>query len=206
MSLRAEIEGLCRRRFGITFVHGLRQHGLQLLGAPAERHIHAWAGPRRGYLLLEHFSVVMMYQYAGLLANGLSYNQLEYRNTDQLSPIALITAMQALGAPDVIVQSHSRNGGHRDYWAAIGCLNYRADTHYRFRLIFPSQDIAETVYANYRTAASTNTLPQKCPKRYGYYHYRTCAGTTRPKPSSTHRARPPCHSSTARSVSAPFRL
>ncbi|RHZ13529.1 hypothetical protein DYB26_015089 [Aphanomyces astaci] len=40
--------------------------------------------------------------------------------------------------------------GPRDHWAAIGCLNWSSEGQYRFRLVFPSQSMAENVYANFR--------------------------------------------------------
>ncbi|RLO02187.1 hypothetical protein DYB28_014629 [Aphanomyces astaci] len=44
--------------------------------------------------------------------------------------------------------------GPRDHWAAIGCLNWPSEGQYRFRLVFPSQSMAENVYANFRRHAA----------------------------------------------------
>ncbi|RHZ04961.1 hypothetical protein DYB31_004223 [Aphanomyces astaci] len=149
------------------FHGGLSEHGQQLLGTPIQRTALAWAAPRRGYLFLRDISVVMLYQYAGVLSNGLSYHQLEYRNRSKLAPADILCALRALGATDAIVQSYSRmSGAHgpRDHWAAIGCVNWPTEGNYRFRLVFPSQTMAETVYANYRLhAAGTNRLDQVPP-------------------------------------------
>ncbi|RHY53960.1 hypothetical protein DYB38_004209 [Aphanomyces astaci] len=153
INYRREIEDVCQERFGLTFRGGLLEHGQQLLGDPLQRTIQAWAAPRRGYLFLRDISVVMIYQYAGVLDNGLSFHQLEYRNPSKTSPGDLMCALRALGATDAIVQSHTRmSGTHgpRDHWAAIGCINWPSEGHYRFRLVFPSQSMAETVYANFR--------------------------------------------------------
>ncbi|RHY24737.1 hypothetical protein DYB28_000125 [Aphanomyces astaci] len=64
-------------------------------------------------------------------------------------------ALRALGATDAIVQSHTQisvTHGPRDHWAAIGCVNWPSEGQYRFRLVFPSPSMAETVYvyANFR--------------------------------------------------------
>ncbi|RHZ19157.1 hypothetical protein DYB37_008079, partial [Aphanomyces astaci] len=153
INYRREIEDVCQERFGLTFRGGLLEHGQQLLGDPLQRTIQAWAAPRRGYLFLRDISVVMIYQYAGVLDNGLSFHQLECRNPSKTSPGDLMCALRALGATDAIVQSHtrmSRTHGPRDHWAAIGCINWPSEGHYRFRLVFPSQSMAETVYANFR--------------------------------------------------------
>ncbi|ETV71327.1 hypothetical protein H257_13454 [Aphanomyces astaci] len=153
INYRREIEDVCQERFGLTFRGGLLEHGQQLLGDPLQRTIQAWAAPRRGYLFLRDISVVMIYQYAGVLDNGLSFHQLEYRNPSKTSPGDLMCALRALGATDAIVQSHTRmSGTHgpRDHLAAIGCIKWPSEGHYRFRLVFPSQSMAETVYANFR--------------------------------------------------------
>ncbi|RHY41113.1 hypothetical protein DYB34_009164 [Aphanomyces astaci] len=167
VNFRKEIETTCEERFGLTFHGGLSEHGQQLLGTPIQRTALAWAAPRRGYLFLRDISVVMLYQYAGVLSNGLSYHQLEYRNRSKLPPADILCALRALGATDAIVQSYSRmSGAHgpRDHWAAIGCVNWPTEGNYRFRLVFPSQTMAETVYANYRLhAAGTNRLDQVPP-------------------------------------------
>ncbi|RHY78921.1 hypothetical protein DYB30_005214 [Aphanomyces astaci] len=167
VNFRKEIETICEERFGLTFHGGLSEHGQQLLGTPIQRTALAWAAPRRGYLFLRDISVVMLYQYAGVLSNGLSYHQLEYRNRSKLPPADILCALRALGATDAIVQSYSRmSGAHgpRDHWAAIGCVNWPTEGNYRFRLVFPSQTMAETVYANYRLhAAGTNRLDQVPP-------------------------------------------
>ncbi|RLO06695.1 hypothetical protein DYB28_007258, partial [Aphanomyces astaci] len=167
VNFRKEIETICEERFGLTFHGGLSEHGQQLLGTPIQRTALAWAVPRRGYLFLRDISVVMLYQYAGVLSNGLSYHQLEYRNRSKLPPADILCALRALGATDAIVQSYSRmSGAHgpRDHWAAIGCVNWPTEGNYRFRLVFPSQTMAETVYANYRLhAAGTNRLDQVPP-------------------------------------------
>ncbi|RHY68987.1 hypothetical protein DYB34_009384 [Aphanomyces astaci] len=99
----------------------------------------------------------MVYQYAGVLDNGLSFHQLEYRNPSKTTPGDLMCALRGLGATDAIIQSHTRmSGAHgpRDHWAAIGCLNWPSEGQYRFRLVFPSQSMAENVYANFRRHAA----------------------------------------------------
>ncbi|RHY88372.1 hypothetical protein DYB35_008669, partial [Aphanomyces astaci] len=95
----------------------------------------------------------MVYQYASVLDNGLSFHQLEYRNPSKTTPGALMCALRTLGTTHAIFQSHTRISGlhgPRDHWAAIGCLNWPSEGQYRFRLVFPSQSMAETVYANFR--------------------------------------------------------
>ncbi|RLO09969.1 hypothetical protein DYB28_008188 [Aphanomyces astaci] len=153
LNYRREIEDICQKRYGLTFRGGLMEHGQQLLGDPLQRTVQAWAAPRRGYLFLRDISVVMVYQYAGVLDNGLSFHQLEYRNPSKTTPGDLMCALRVLGATHAIVQSHTRMSGlhgPRDHWAAIGCLNWPSEGQYRFRLVFPSQSMAETVYANFR--------------------------------------------------------
>ncbi|ETV75946.1 hypothetical protein H257_09905 [Aphanomyces astaci] len=104
----------------------------------------------------------MVYQYAGVLDNGLSFHQLEYRNPSRTTPGDLMCALRALGATDAIIQSHTRmSGAHgpRDHWAANGCLNWPSEGQYRFRLVFPSQTMAENVYATFcRHAAGPERL------------------------------------------------
>ncbi|RLO13203.1 hypothetical protein DYB28_007400 [Aphanomyces astaci] len=107
VNFRKEIETICEERFGLTFHGGLSEHGRQLLGTPIQRTALAWAAPRRGYLFLRDISVVMLYQYAGVLSNGLSYHQLEYRNRSKLPPADILYALRAVGATDAIVQSYS---------------------------------------------------------------------------------------------------
>ncbi|RHZ40533.1 hypothetical protein DYB26_012659, partial [Aphanomyces astaci] len=157
LNYRREIEDICQERYGLTFCGGLMEHGQQLLGDPLQRTVQAWAAPRRGYLFLRDISVVMVYQYAGVLDNGLSFHELEYRNPSKTTPGDLMCALRALGATDAIIQSHTRmSGAHgpRDHWAAIGCLNWPSEGQYRFRLVFPSQSMAENVYANFRRHAA----------------------------------------------------
>ncbi|RHY83427.1 hypothetical protein DYB37_007548 [Aphanomyces astaci] len=152
LNYRREIEDICQERYGLTFRGGLMEHGQQLLGDHLQCTVQAWAAPRRGYLFLRGISVVMVYQYAGVLDNGLSFHQLEYRNPSKTTPGDLMCALRVLGATDAIIQSHTRMSGlhgPRDHWAAIGCLNWPSDGQYRFRLVFPSQSMAETVYANF---------------------------------------------------------
>ncbi|ETV68659.1 hypothetical protein H257_15465 [Aphanomyces astaci] len=90
LNYRREIEDICQERYGHTFLGGMGR-----------------------YLFLRDISVVMVYQYAGVLDNGLSFHQLEYRNPSKITP------------GDLMCQ----------------CL---------FRLVFPSQRMAETVYAKFR--------------------------------------------------------
>ncbi|RQM11594.1 hypothetical protein B5M09_004798 [Aphanomyces astaci] len=45
------------------------------------------------YLFLRDISVVMVYQYAGVLDNGLSFHQLEYRNPSKITPGDLMCAL-----------------------------------------------------------------------------------------------------------------
>ncbi|ETV64792.1 hypothetical protein H257_18368 [Aphanomyces astaci] len=162
VNFRKEIETICEERFGLTFHGGISEHGQQPLRTPIQRTALAWAAPRRGYLFLGDIFVVMLYQYAGVLSNGLSYHQLEYRNRSKLAPADILCALRALGDTDAIVQNYSRmSGAHgpRDHWAAIGCVNWPTEGNYRFRLVILSQIMAETVYANYRLhAAGTNRL------------------------------------------------
>ncbi|KAF0705714.1 hypothetical protein AaE_014396 [Aphanomyces astaci] len=106
LNYRREIEDICQERYGLTFRGGLMEHGQQLLGDPLQRTVQAWAAPRRGYLFLRDISMVMVYQYAGVLDNGLSFHQLEYRNPSKISPGDLMCALRALGATDAIVQSY----------------------------------------------------------------------------------------------------
>ncbi|KAF0774581.1 hypothetical protein AaE_001719, partial [Aphanomyces astaci] len=98
LNYRREIEDICQERYGLTFRGGLMEHGQQLLGDPIQRTVQAWAAPRRGYLFLRDISVVMVYQYAGVLDNGLSFHQLEYRNPSKTTPGDLMCALRALGA------------------------------------------------------------------------------------------------------------
>ncbi|RHY99711.1 hypothetical protein DYB31_014692, partial [Aphanomyces astaci] len=144
VNFRKEIETICEERFGLTFHDGLSEHGQQLLGTPIQRTALAWVAPRRGYLFLRDISVVMLYQYAGVLSNGLSYHQLEYRNRSKLAPADILCPYAPLGPPMPLSRATHGN--------------------YRFRLVFPNQTMAETVYANYRLhAAGTNRLEQVPP-------------------------------------------
>ncbi|RHY56417.1 hypothetical protein DYB26_015984 [Aphanomyces astaci] len=90
VNYRKEIETICEERFGFTFHGDLNEHGQQLLGTPIQRTAHAWAAPQRGYLFLRDISVVKLYQYAGVLSNGLYYHQLEYCNRSKLAPADLL--------------------------------------------------------------------------------------------------------------------
>ncbi|ETV66694.1 hypothetical protein H257_16904 [Aphanomyces astaci] len=92
LNYRREIEDICQERFGLTL----------LLGDLLQRTIQAWAAPRRGYLFLRDISVVMIYQYAGVLDNGLAFHQLKYRNPSKTSHGDLMCALRALGATDAI--------------------------------------------------------------------------------------------------------
>ncbi|RHX99830.1 hypothetical protein DYB36_013555, partial [Aphanomyces astaci] len=71
LNYRREIDDICQERYGLTFRGGLMEHGQQLLGDPLQRTVQVWAAPRLGYLFLRDISVVMVYQYAGVLGNGL---------------------------------------------------------------------------------------------------------------------------------------
>ncbi|RQM30687.1 hypothetical protein B5M09_010531 [Aphanomyces astaci] len=104
VNYRKEIETICEERFGFTFHSDLNEHGQQLLGTPIQRTAQAWAAPRRGYLFLRDIAVVKLYQYAGVLSNGLYYHQLEYYNRSKLAPADLLCDLHALGTTDAIVQ------------------------------------------------------------------------------------------------------
>ncbi|ETV68973.1 hypothetical protein H257_15130 [Aphanomyces astaci] len=135
LNYRREIEDICQEHFGLTFRGDLLEHGQQHLGDPLQRTIQ-----------------VMIFQYAGVLDNGLSFHQLEYRNPSKISPGDLMVALRALGATDAIVQSYSdvRNTCPSRPLGAIGCINWLSEGQYRFRLVFLSQSMAETIYANFR--------------------------------------------------------
>ncbi|RHZ01165.1 hypothetical protein DYB37_008122 [Aphanomyces astaci] len=104
LNYQREIEDICQERFGLTFRGDLLEHGQQHLGDPLQRTIQGFRG--FGYLYLRDITVVMIFQYAGVLDNGLSFHQLEYRNPSKISPGDLMCALRALGATDAIVQSY----------------------------------------------------------------------------------------------------
>ncbi|ETV83339.1 hypothetical protein H257_04090 [Aphanomyces astaci] len=81
INYRREIEDVCQEHFGLTF-----------RGGPGQHH-------DVGIFFLRDISVVMIYQYAGVLDNGLSFHQLEYRLNTAIHPKPPLVTSCAPSAP-----------------------------------------------------------------------------------------------------------
>ncbi|CAK4742434.1 unnamed protein product [Aphanomyces euteiches] len=153
VNFREEITNDCKYFVNITFptpLSGGTTTASTLMGTPIERHIEAWSAAKRGYMLLPKVMILVSYEHAAHIDPPQSLNQLEYSNTDYMSPNELRKAFHALGAPDYIVCSHSRRGSRRtERWPSIGYINRRSDKLFKFRVMFPNQALTELVYANY---------------------------------------------------------
>ncbi|KAG9408542.1 hypothetical protein AC1031_020400 [Aphanomyces cochlioides] len=152
LNFREEITSDCKYFFNITFPMPLTGSASVLMGTPNECHIETWSVAERGYMLLPKAMIMVSYQHAANTDPPLSLNQLEYSNTDYMSPNDLRKVFRALGAPDYIVCSHSRNGDNTrrtERWPSIGCIKRRTDKLFKFRVMFPNQALTELVYANY---------------------------------------------------------
>ncbi|KAH9182004.1 hypothetical protein AeNC1_016021 [Aphanomyces euteiches] len=112
--------------------------------------------------------IMMSFQHAANNDPPQSLNQLEYSNTDYMSPNELRTAFRALGSPDYIVCSHSRNGDTRrtERWPSIGCINRRSNKLFKFRVMFPNQAITEQVYSNYHALRRTQSTHEAIPNSF----------------------------------------
>ncbi|CAK4926851.1 unnamed protein product [Aphanomyces euteiches] len=168
LNFREEIIADCRYLFDITFQTPLAGSNPVLTGIPNERHIEAWSAAKRGYLLLPQAMIMMSFQHAANNDPPQSLNQLEYSNTDYMSPTELREAFRALGSPDYIVRSHSRNGDTRrtERWPSIGCINRRSNKLFKFRVMFPNQAIAEQVYSNYHALRRTQSTHEAVPNPF----------------------------------------
>ncbi|KAH9117118.1 hypothetical protein LEN26_012772, partial [Aphanomyces euteiches] len=164
INFREDLTSDCKYFFNITFTAPLTGTATALMGTPNERHIEAWSAAKRGYMLLPKAMILVSYQHAAHLDPPQSLNQLEYSNTDYMSPNDLRKAFRALGAPDYIVCSHSRNGARRtERWPSIGCINRRSDNLFKFRVMFPNQALTELVYANYHALRRTQGTHEDIP-------------------------------------------
>ncbi|KAH9197598.1 hypothetical protein AeNC1_000470 [Aphanomyces euteiches] len=164
INFREDLTSDCKYFFNITFTAPLTDTATALMGTPNERHIEAWSAAKRGYMLLPKAMILVSYQHAAHLDPPQSLNQLEYSNTDYMSPNDLRKAFRALGAPDYIVCSHSRNGARRtERWPSIGCINRRSDNLFKFRVMFPNQALTELVYANYHALRRTQGTHEDIP-------------------------------------------
>ncbi|KAH9112219.1 hypothetical protein LEN26_013314 [Aphanomyces euteiches] len=167
VNFREEIISNCKYFFNLTFpapLSGGTATSNTLMGTPNERHIKAWSAAKRGYMLLPKVMILVSYQHAAHIDPPQSLNQLEYSNTDYMSPNDLRKAFRALGAPDYIVCSHSRNGTRRtERWPSFGCINRRSDKLFRFRVMFPNQALTELVYANYHALRRTQSTHEDIP-------------------------------------------
>ncbi|CAK4343695.1 unnamed protein product, partial [Aphanomyces euteiches] len=106
VNFREEIISNCKYFFNLTFpapLSGGTATSNTLMGTPNERHIKAWSAAKRGYMLLPKVMILVSYQHAAHIDPPQSLNQLEYSNTDYMSPNDLGKAFRALGAPDYIV-------------------------------------------------------------------------------------------------------
>ncbi|CAK4087740.1 unnamed protein product [Aphanomyces euteiches] len=85
-----------------------------------------------------------------------------------MSPNELRTAFRALGSPDYIVCSHSRNGDTRrtERWPSIGYINRRSNKLFKFRVMFPNQAITEQVYSNYHALRRTQSTHEAIPNSF----------------------------------------
>ncbi|ETV65962.1 hypothetical protein H257_17440 [Aphanomyces astaci] len=167
LNYRPEIEDICQERFGLTFRGGLLEHGQQLLGDPLQRTIQAWAAPRRGYLFLRDIYVVMVDHYAGVLDNGL-YST----NSNTIHPNSPLESScspyEPLGQP---TQSSKATPGCAELMAHVTTglplavlTGPRKASIARFCLAFPSQRMAESVYAFFRRhVADPNRLDLPLP-------------------------------------------
>ncbi|CAK4628912.1 unnamed protein product [Aphanomyces euteiches] len=167
VNFREDIISDCKYFFNITFpapLSGGATTSTTLMGTPNERHIEAWSAAKRGYMLLPKVMILVSYQHAAHIDPSQSLNQLEYSNTDYMSPNDLRKAFRALGAPDYIVCSHSRNGTRRTKrWPSIGCINRRSDKLFNFRVMSPNQALTELVYANYHALRRTQSTHEDIP-------------------------------------------
>ncbi|CAK4090491.1 unnamed protein product [Aphanomyces euteiches] len=167
VNFREDITNDCKYFFNITFptpLSGGTTTASTLMGTPIERHIEAWSAAKRGYMLLPKVMILVSYQHAAHIDPPQSLNQLEYSNTDYMSPNELRKAFHALGDPDYIVCSHSRNGSRRtERWPSIGCINRRSDKLFKFRVMFPNQALTELVYGNYHALRRTQSTHADIP-------------------------------------------
>ncbi|KAH9141964.1 hypothetical protein AeRB84_013915, partial [Aphanomyces euteiches] len=100
VNVREDITNDCKYFFNITFptpLSGGTTTASTLMGTPIERHIEAWSAAKRGYMLLPKVMILVSYQHAAHIDPPQSLNQLEYSNTDYMSPNELRKAFHALG-------------------------------------------------------------------------------------------------------------
>ncbi|OWZ19936.1 hypothetical protein PHMEG_0005728 [Phytophthora megakarya] len=126
-----------------------------LKGSPLRQNRELWQLMKRGYIPFQlsnesEQKIWIQPAYTGLRGSNLSLTELEYSNGNYVSPAQLRTTIQGWGGSDCLVVSHSKYMGEKQRWTPIACMRYAATSlMYSFRLFFPNEEEANTVYKNY---------------------------------------------------------
>ncbi|CAK4956977.1 unnamed protein product, partial [Aphanomyces euteiches] len=161
VNFREKITNDCKYFFNITFptpLSGGTTTASTLMGTPIERHIEAWSAAKRGYMLLPKVMILVSYQHAAHIDPPQSLNQLEYSNTDYMSPNELRKAFHALGAPDYIkrLKTHETLAQHWMHQPSVRqTLQIPSDV--------PNQALTELIYANYHALRRTQSTHPDIP-------------------------------------------
>lgn len=171
-NLAYDIVDTCRANDVLFLDNKLSLHGTEkpfLTGRPAGgdgmKYRNLWKMLKPGYVMIRGVYVWMQPAFTGRAVSNLSLTELEYSNTNAVTSDQLFRTLRLWGSSDVLVLSHASYMGKRQKWPAISCLRNVAHTTpdllYSFRLFFPSEAEANSVYKNYLASQTSRA------RRYG---------------------------------------